>query len=334
MGRNHTNLSNCYKPLPFRLPAVTNNNDDTKTKTKNKKNQSQQQLPQQLARDSGNDQGESRSAHGLRWLRMETGITSATGSALVELGHTKVLCEVIGPTTTLTGNNAGSSNNNMDEGTLECHVSYVPNIGFPVTSLVGATASGLSDNSAQPQQPSIGRMNTQIGTTEQELSSQLLASLSAAVPLKAYPKHWIVVQVTVLQDDGSVLSACTTAASLALVDASIEVYDMVTSATVAVMLPKVNAKNTTKQPSSQLVLLADPTYAEVAHADAVVTLSLLANWKEITLWNQSGRLSSGVANEAIALCRDGCRTMHKFMRNALLEVPDGGEDNDVDMRDS
>lgn len=325
MGRDHANLSNCYKPLPFRFPASTD--DDIHDIS-----QKSQQEKLASSRDSGN--GQPRSPHGLRWLRMETGITSATGSALVELGHTKVLAEVVGPTTDNQSHHLIKTANNMDEGTLECSVTYVPNVGFPLTALVATTASSLSDNSAQPQQPSIGRMTTKIGAHEQELSSQLLASLSAAVPLRAYPKHWIVVHVTVLQDDGSVLSACTTAASLALADASVEVYDMVTSSTVAVVFPQTttttNTKAGTTTKTQPPLLLADPTYAEMAHADAIVTLSLLASWKEVTLWNQSGRLSSGTANEAISLCRDGCRTMHKFMRNTLLLLEsESGEDQDA-----
>lgn len=232
---------------------------------------------------------------------METGITSASGSALVELGHTKVLCEVVGPTPVASPN----STLNMEEGTLECEVQYLPNFGFPVTALVGASASGLSESAQQPTQPTAGRINTQIATLERELSSQLLSSLTAAVPLNAYPKNTIRLQVSILQDDGSALSACTVASSMALVNANIEVYDLVTSSTVAI--------------TTDNVLLADPTYDEVARASATVTLSLLANWKEVTLWNQSGRLSSSTANQAISLCKDGCRTMHKFMRNSLLD---------------
>jgi exosome complex component MTR3 len=205
----------------------------------------------------------------------------------------------------------------MEEGTLQCEVRYVPNVGFPMTALVGASASQLSDSSQQPTQISTGRMNNRISGQEKELSSQLLASLSAAVPLQAYPKNLLFLKLTVLQDDGSVLSACITAASLALVDASIEVYDIVTSSSVAVV---------TNNISGPPLLLADPTYEEMAQADAVVTLSLLANWKEVTLWNQSGRLSSEVANQAIGLCRDGCRTMHKFMRNTLLDGEDKMEE--------
>ena len=299
MTREYANLSNCYKPLPFRIATSTENN-----KIK----------PKVFSRDSGN--GQSRSAHALRQLRLETGVTSATGSALVELGHTKVLCEVLGPTPSSGTTTNSTAALNMEEGTLECQVNYVPNVGFPLASLIASSASNLSDNSQQPQQLSAGRMNTKISAQEKELSSQLLASISAAVPLRAYPKNIITLQVTILQDDGSVLSACTTAASLALVDASIEVYDMVTSATVAIVL--LGEKN----PNSAPLFLADPTFDETRQADAIVQLSLLANWKEVTLWNQSGRLSSSVANEAISLCRDGCRTMHKFMRTALLNQGD------------
>ncbi|CAB9506735.1 complex component RRP41 [Seminavis robusta] len=291
MPRNYASLSNCYKPLPFNLAQSQQASTTTTVSKKSKRD---------------------RASHELRVLRLELGITSATGSALVELGHTKVLCQVIGPTTTST------TTVNMEEGTLECQVQYVPNVGYPITSLVGAAASGLalsSETQQHAQQPTSGRINTQIGGVEKELANQVLSSLAAAVPLKAYPKNVIQLQLTILQDDGSVMSACTIAASLALVNASIEVYDMVTSATVAVM----NDEDTT-QPK----LLADPTYSELEQADAVVTLSLLANWKEVTLWNQSGRLSSTLANEAISLCRDGCRSMHKFMRNALLDFEEPG----------
>ena len=102
---------------------------------------------------------------------------------------------------------------------------------------------------------------------------------------------------------------------------------MVTSATVAVITSDGNNNN--KMSSGPPLLLADPTHEEISQADAVVQLSLLANWKEVTLWNQSGRLSSSVANDAISLCRDGCRTMHKFMRSALLK-----QDPDVEMSEA
>ena len=147
MARSHANLSNCYKPLPYKLV----HGKDGKEPSKSEKD------AEPTRRDAGN--GQARSSHELRVLRIEVGVTSAPGSALVELGHTKVLCEVIGPTPAPNPN----ITTNMEEGTLECQVQYLPNFGFPVTSLVGASASALSDSAQQPPQPTMGRINTQIG---------------------------------------------------------------------------------------------------------------------------------------------------------------------------
>jgi ribonuclease PH len=53
-------------------------------------------------------------------------LLTASCSALVELGRTKVLCRVEGPiTATDSFNNA-----NMDEGVLKCVVNYAPIIGI------------------------------------------------------------------------------------------------------------------------------------------------------------------------------------------------------------
>ena len=64
--------------------------------------------------------------------------------------------------------------------------------------------------------------------------------------------------------------------------------------------------------------LVDPTQDEAAKASAIICLAMTPNQKEVTLWSQSGRLDSLQANQAMELCRNGCRTMHKFMRELWL----------------
>ena len=88
----------------------------------------------------------------------------------------------------------------------------------------------------------------------------------------------------------------------------------------------------------QHLLLADPTEAEIEVADCVVTLAMLPNWKEVTLWEQTGngRLSQETTNAALNLCRDGCRTLHKFLREHLLEQAEKTskeENNDAEKMD-
>jgi exosome complex component MTR3 len=86
------------------------------------------------------------------------------------------------------------------------------------------------------------------------------------------------------------------------------------------------------------ILLADPTLEEMSIADSVITIGIMPNWKEVTLWEQwsggggdsggddvdtsntsiLGAVSLETTNEAVNLCRAGCRTMHKFLREHLI----------------
>lgn len=279
-------LSNCYTPLPRpdKVPRL-----DRKERVLAKRNES------------------CRSPDALRRLLLESNvISSASGSALVELGNTKVLCIVIGPVTDACPAVPSYVQLNMGVGTLFVDVKYAPATGFPDDKI--ETVGNIDPN----QQQQHSKLRTFISHRESDLSVRLLSALQAAVPLAPYPKCAIVLQLTVLQDDGSVLPACVTAACLALVHAGIELYDVVTACSVAVVQ---TAHETTA------VLLADPTLEELGVADSVVTLALLPNWKEVTVWEQSGAagLSQTTTNEAVSLCRDGCRTMHKFLRQHLIE---------------
>lgn len=303
MSRTSTNLSNCYVPLP--LSALSEASPDGKRRTKE--------------RDSGDGRSNNtiRANHSLRRLVLESGILSAApGSTLVELGHTKVLCQVIGPVTAASDLIPSSVPLSMDEGTLYCEVKYLPHVGYPTSTIVSSMASSVDQSSSSLF--SYGRIYSQIMTRETDLSSRLLSALSAAVPLQQYPKCALVVRVSILQDDGSVLPACVTAASLALANASVEMYDLVTCCSVAVV------NNNNEQTEQQHQLLADPDLEEERRADALVTLAILPNWKEVSLWEQSGKLSPAMANQAIDICRDGCRTMQRFARDHLLDQNKNG----------
>lgn len=290
MPRTGAKLSNCYEPLPLSSGSKL---------SKSTKDQSKRKLPEK--RPSG-DGKTTRNEHALRRLFLESNvIPSAAGSALVELGHTKVIAQVIGPVTATSEHVPSFLELSMEEGTLHCEVKYAAHSGYPTSNLIASSVSTMDHSGSQF---SSGRINSWTIARETDLASRLSSALAAAVPLKQYPKCALVLKLTILQDDGCVLPACITAASLALADASVEVYDQVTCGTVAV----VNGK-----------LLADPDLAETTAADAVMTLALLPNWKEVTLWEQSGRMTPKLANESMELCRDACRTMHRFMREHLIQ---------------
>jgi exosome complex component MTR3 len=283
-------LSNCYTPLPLPKNVAPK---DRKARV--------------LARRGD------RSPHTLRPLRLESNvISSASGSALVELGNTKVLCTVTGPVTTACPQIPSSLQLKMDEGILYVDVKYTPATGYREDKV--EAVSSIDPN----QQQQHNKLHSFMLNRESDLSARVLSALQAAVPLRPYPKCAIAIQLTVLQDDGSILPACVTAASLALTQAGIEVYDLVTACSVAVILQ--TGGSTSDATATAVVLLADPTLEEMSVADCVVSLAILPNWKEATVWEQSGAadLSQTVTNEAVNLCRDGCRTMHKLLREHLL----------------
>jgi exosome complex component MTR3 len=334
MPRRPAKLSNCYVPLP--LPST----EDAAPASSSSKSST--------ARPDGRSSG-----HELRQLCLETSVISkALGSALIELGHTKILAEVhVAAASTMGSRNnnnnhqkhqhTGSNNEATSEtGSLKCNVRYAPHIGMnqvsqqsmSVTPLDGTNSStaNSSGNNATPT-ISAGKLNQELSMLESDLSRRLTAALLPVLILEKYPKCTIVVNATVLQDDGSCLSAAILAASMALVDGRVELRDLVTSCTVAVV--EANAGNddddSDDDEDNKWVYLADPTQHEIHGSEAAATtsggssvalicLAMTPNHKEVTLWSQSGRLSSEMAAKAMDLCRDGCRTMHKFMRESWL----------------
>ena len=141
-----------------------------------------------------------RSPDQLRQLKLRTGVvSSASGSALIEMAHTKVLCSVFGP-------HATEGHDWLEQGRLECSLRFAT-----FARRAARRERQLAGGSAE----------------ERTLSHEMAAALSASVQLHLLPKSTIAVHALVLQDDGSALPAAIACASLALADASIVLYDLV-----------------------------------------------------------------------------------------------------------
>jgi exosome complex component MTR3 len=279
MPRLRTRLSNCYVPQP--VPTSS----------------------EQAKGEASGKGRRDRETHALRQLVLQSSAASpsASGTCLVELGHTKILCRVLAPLMANSPYLPPSVQLSMDEGTLHCEVKYASQFAYPLATLLASTVSSTDQTPL-----SSGRMNSWIMTRETELSSRLSTALSSAIPLQAYPKCALLVQVTVLQDDGSLLSAALLGASVALGRARVDLLDTVTASSVALVRSEDDA------------IWADPTLDESLQAKAVVTLAGWRGGKEVTLWEQSGdALSPEETNRALELCRDGCRTFQRFVREHL-----------------
>ncbi|KAK9153956.1 hypothetical protein Sjap_001436 [Stephania japonica] len=140
-----------------------------------------------------------RGFHQCRPAFLNTGtVNAASGSAYAEFGSTKVIVSVFGP------RESKKASMYSDTGRLNCNVSYT---SF-ATQFRGQ------------------------GTENKEISSMLHKALEGAIILESFPKTTVDVFALVLESGGSDLPVVISCASLALADAGIMMYDLVTSVSV------------------------------------------------------------------------------------------------------
>ncbi|KAH3763402.1 Exosome complex component MTR3 [Pelomyxa schiedti] len=224
-----------------------------------------------------------RGAAELRQMYVKTGtVTQASGSAFISLSGTKVLCSVHGPRPlpTITGDAVS------ELGIIKCE--------FRVARFaeLGVRRGGEKFSEERSE--------------EKELGLLLAQSLEVAVCLRSFPKSIVDVNILVVEDDGSVLSAACIAASLALADAGIEMYDLVTACTVS------------KSPSG--TLLVDPDHKEEQNQKGGLMLSYTPSIGEITQMCLFGQLSQADINDSIAMCIDACTKLSALMSEVLAST--------------
>lgn len=125
-------------------------------------------------------------------------LTQAKGSAYIELGETKVTVAVFDP------REIPKQNKFNTQGELNCDFKFSP---FAC----------------------VRRRAPMPDSDEKSLAKALHRALMPAVCRQEFPNFQVDVFVNVLEDDGSALAAAITAAGLALADAGIPMYDIITA---------------------------------------------------------------------------------------------------------
>ncbi|KAL7528486.1 hypothetical protein ACHAWF_002582 [Thalassiosira exigua] len=291
----------------------------------------------------------------LRRIRLDKSISSqSSGSSLVEWGHTKLAVSVRGPRPA-----SRASLPSAAGGGLACEVRYLPHVGTRAETLArhalsqdfapsrsavpGGGGGGGGGGGARVPRDALGTAQDASPFSsggcpcspaafpdEAYLSGRLREALSPAVDAGGLgSKMCVEVFALVLQSDGGVLGAAIVGASLALADAGVGMRDVVCSGSAAVM--KLEDENEGGKASYRAV--ADPTEDEILRASGVVTIAAMPNWGEVTVWDQFGKMSMEASAEAMELARDGCATMHKFLKNCLLgDRGEGDRDGTLEVR--
>eukprot|EP01133_Synstelium_polycarpum_P003728 gene3728-4297_t len=188
-----------------------------------------------------------RSDEQFRQIFMKTGvITQASGSSYIEIEKTKLICSVHGPRAT-------HKTEEFESAKLHCELKY-------------ATFSAAAERSDFVE-----------STKEKDYGLMIVQAIMGSLRLEMYPKTVIDIYVLVLNDDGGVLEAAITAASMALADAGVEMYDMVAACSSVCVGDNV---------------LLDPTHQEeVILNSGHVLVAKMPSLNEITQLVQTGELS-------------------------------------------
>ena len=305
MPSTKTRLSNCYTPLPEKVPSL-------------KINTSSRSSGAIAIQNNDTTSHNTRTSSSLRRVYISRHIlSSSTGSSLIEIGHTKVLCAVHGPRSVASSSLGGQSGiasegSSQDSGSLNCEIRHAPFGVMPEIQRMTCPMNLDGYSSA-----------SNLMQIETELSSRLHDTLKPSIPLHLLKKNVVDVFVMVLQDDGGVFAASVAAASLALADAGVECYDLVSCFTVAVVPKSIcfqsDDNDETHDEVGDYHLLADPSEKEILLSKGIITLAMMKSWKDVVFWNQTGSLPPEVAMNALEMAKEGCTVMYKLMRQALLQ---------------
>lgn len=225
-----------------------------------------------------------RSLDQLRPLFLRTDVVSqARGSSYIEMNETKAICAVYGPREVMRREDFSL------KGQLTCDFKFT-------------TFSCKK------------RRQHQQDNQEKDLSVQVLEALEPAVCLHKYPKSQINIFITVLQHDGSALSAAIMCASVALASANIEMYDVVVASSAAICGPVTLTDPTAQE--EEVILKA--TVKSDANAGSV-TVAFLPSLSQVSAISSDGELSFDALNKSMQQCVSNCQRLYPVLEHTLRQ---------------
>lgn len=215
---------------------------------------------------------------------LKTGaVTAASGSAYAEIGQTKVIVSVFGPRESYKAEAFSGI------GRLNCHVQF---------------ASFATPTRAR---------NATTGDAEKEFPVMMHKALEGAVMLHTFPKTTVDIFALVLQSGGGDLPAVISCASMALADAGIAMYDLVSAVSACVVGKEI---------------MLDSNLEEEKWCDGEMLVSFMASRNEVTQLKVTGQWPGGSSKEGLSLSLDACSKLADLMRVRLKEEAAGEIDEE------
>src|SRR5579875_808413 len=199
-------------------------------------------------------------------------LKNADGSAIFELGNTKVIAAVYGPRELHSKHMASSY-----ESLVRVRYHMVP--------------FSTKDRKSQP-----------FTRREIEISKVLKEALSASIRRELFPRSTIDIYIEVLNADGSTRVASLNAASLALADAGVFMYDLIA----AVSVGKINGQ-----------LVVDLNEYEDQNSDSDIPIAFMPSLNKVVLLQMDGTMSLEEIRQALKMAKNAADKIYQVEKDCL-----------------
>ena len=191
-------------------------------------------------------------------------IPGCTGSSHFKMGQTEVIAQVFGP--------SGGKGGDLAE----------VNISLEFAEFAKAPHS------------------TDTARTQRSRESELIIkqTFEEAIRRETYPNSRSDISITIIQDDGGCLSAAINAATLALIDAGIPMFDFVVSLSSAFIADQV---------------FLDTGRSESSARFPVLELAIFPSTSEIISMNMTARITPENSKKLTELALDGCLKLYSLL---------------------
>lgn len=202
-------------------------------------------------------------------IKLELGlIHNVAGSAYLDFGGSKVICSIHGPYARATSGGVFSST-----GQVECDLKY-------------AASASVSEKTSTVQ------------------TQTVIDALQSSIRLEKYAKMTISISIVILETQGCELAHAICCASLALLNAGIEMLDLICASSVV------------KQKDGTIIF--DPTRQQIAEGENCVTVATFPTTGDITQIWFDGKDDLAATFSMIQQCSDRNATLRESFRSKIL----------------
>ncbi|KAI1819888.1 ribosomal protein S5 domain 2-like protein [Xylaria intraflava] len=216
---------------------------------------------------------------------------AADGSSYLEMGNTKVMCVISGPS-----EDAGKRRGLATSATTVSG----PNAADIAVSVVVGGFSGVDRKKR-------ARTDKRI----QELQATIGKAFAASLHLNLYPRSTLIVSLHVLSQDGSLLAALINAATLALIDSGVPMTDYLVACTAG----STSSQSASDESADPLIDLNTQEEQELPF----LTLATLGATDKVSVLVCESRVQISRLEGMMASAADGCKAMRDFLDRVVRE---------------